>query len=133
MPFTYFVVVGGNDAAIFELSTQGDSRDTRLQLRQFIAHAALDAVDDAIWTTPSFYLRCVDKFEDYYISAYVSYGPLKLLLMQDTEPYDVARVFLAEANELCAKYIANPFADPALPITSKAFATRMAALFSKYF
>lgn len=133
MVFTYFVIVGRGDACLFEYASPTDVKENKLQLRQFIMHAALDAVDEAMWTNPSFYLRCVDRYDDYHISAYVALGPLKFLIMQDCEPSDMVRAFFVEIYELCVKLLANPFTDMAASSASKEFAVRSELLFKKYF
>ncbi|KAL0225118.1 hypothetical protein RCL1_003030 [Eukaryota sp. TZLM3-RCL] len=36
----------------------------REALNHFVIHAALDVMDQLIWTTPQMYVRCVDQFEE---------------------------------------------------------------------
>ena len=83
--------------------------------------------------------------ERFYISAYVGYGPIRLLLMQDTEPYDTVQRFFVEAYELVVKHLMNPFSHPAAPIqrngahlsgqlaNGDAFRDRFERIFCKYF
>lgn len=103
-------------------------------MRQFILYSSLDVIEEAIWQKGDYYLSKVDRpfGEKYYISAFVGLAPIKLLVMQDTEPKDGVRTFFTEAYELCVRYLLNPFFDPSRKVESPHFKEAIVALYNKY-
>ncbi|VDP11135.1 unnamed protein product [Schistosoma margrebowiei] len=76
----YFVICGPHDEALFDLDynspgkSTGEKADECLHLNQFIAHAALDMVDDHLWSKADTYLKVVDKFNEWLVSAFITPG-----------------------------------------------------------
>jgi len=79
------------------------------------------------------YIRNVDRFNDLMISAVITPGHMRLLLLHDQRTDESAiRAFLFECYELHVKMLLNPFYDKSAVITSKAFDDRIRALGDKY-
>ncbi|PAA61717.1 hypothetical protein BOX15_Mlig002882g1, partial [Macrostomum lignano] len=132
----YFVIVNPKDEAIYELehsaSRTGDRRDDHRHLNQLVANSALDIVDESLWSSSSMYLKTVDKFNDLFVSAFVTPSRLRLLILHDTKNEDGIRHFFSEMFETYVKLALNPFYQPQSPIKSAAF-DRKAQQFARKF
>ena len=83
MPCTNFMIVGKNDTPIYEVEISDRKNPTKPQtMKQFIMHAAMDPLDEMMWTSQALYLKSVDKFNEFVVSAYVTPGYIKFLIMQ---------------------------------------------------
>ncbi|OON23390.1 Sedlin, region [Opisthorchis viverrini] len=112
----YFAIVGREDEALFdfEYSTNkgnGQKFEELRYLNQFIAHASLDVIDDQMWTANGTYLKSVDKFNEWIVSAFVTPGrilcitkpELRMVLLHD-EPNDTRiRNFFNDVYEAYVK------------------------------
>ncbi|KAJ3004497.1 UNVERIFIED_CONTAM: Trafficking protein particle complex subunit 2, partial [Siphonaria sp. JEL0065] len=108
----YLAIVGTRDNPIYELelitgSTAQKQRDVvseqkHLHLNQFIAHSALDLVDESMWGTNQMYLKVVDRFNDHHVSAYVTPSGAKFMLVHEATAGDV-RGFFVDLHELYVK------------------------------
>ena len=108
-------------------------REDNSHLNQFIIHAALDMVDDAVWGTNNMLFKCIDRFNDYNISAFVTAGHVRFMLLHDVRNEDGIRNFFHEVHELYVKVLMNPFYEPDTPISSSLFDSRVKTLGRRYF
>ncbi|CAM9169691.1 unnamed protein product, partial [Sphacelaria rigidula] len=82
------------------------------------------------------YLRVVDKFNEQNVSAFLSAGGAKLMLLHDGRPDEAIRNFFNEVHEHYVKarmyLLMNPFYAYDSPIISPAFDQRVKALARKF-
>ncbi|KAJ2056979.1 TRAPP subunit [Coemansia sp. S146] len=127
----YFAIVGTNDSPLYETEL-GVQRDESKYLNQFIVHAALDLVDDAQFMSTACYLKTIDRYNDWNVSAYVTPSNTRLMLLHETKADDAIRLFFTDCHELYLKTLLNPFYEPNTPIQSQAFGIKVNMLAKKY-
>lgn len=99
---------------------------------QFILHASLDMVDMNTWATTANYLKVVDRHNEQMVSAYVTAGGLKFLILHDTRNEENIKTFCQAVNELYVKLLLNPFYTANTRIENKDFDVKVRALARRY-
>ncbi|KAF9106363.1 hypothetical protein BGX27_009199 [Mortierella sp. AM989] len=145
-PTCYFVMIGTKDNPIYEaefvsVNTARSSAGVGISeakkeefrhLNQFIAHSALDMIEDIQWSTNQMYLKSIDKFNERFISAYLTAGNIKLLLLHDAKSEDAIKNFFNECYELYIKTLLSPFYEPNSIISSAAFDSKVRLSAKRY-
>lgn len=130
-----FMIVGSEDKPVFEADLlASQSREPPAQyLHHFVLHAALDAVDDVMWTNKECHLKTVDRFNQLIVSAWVTPGSAtaRFLLLHDGRNDDTIKAFFSEVYELYLKAILNPFQGPGSKIQSRTFDAKIRQLSKK--
>ncbi|EDO08222.1 hypothetical protein BBOV_III006610 [Babesia bovis T2Bo] len=147
-----FIIVGRDDRPLLiqDLSTPGWRPDPP-HLAPFVAHQALDVIDDMIWSNPSMYLKEVDVFDCLAVWAFVSTSNIRFLLvtrasawkkvesspddnlpMPEPPPCDSIRAFFKEVHELYCKHLYNPLYKPNDGIYSTEFNIRVKRIAMKH-
>ncbi len=83
-----FIMIGHSGTPIYELlDFAGTKREDLARQSQFLLHSALDSVDLAMWHPQKkndVYLKTVDSHNEQLISAYVTPGGVKFMVLHDT-------------------------------------------------
>lgn len=74
----------------------------------------------------------MDKYNDQLISAFVTAGNYRFLLLHDKRQEDGVKTFFYELYEYFVKVTLNPLCDDGEPIRSKMFHERVTFLARKY-
>lgn len=94
---------------------------------QMIANASLDNIEDVMRRENAMYLKSVDKFNEWTISAFITPGNVKLILLHEAKNDEGIRAFFHDVWELYVKTMLNPFHTAHTVIRSAAFDTRVRA------
>ncbi|KAI5117505.1 hypothetical protein M0805_009674 [Coniferiporia weirii] len=94
---------------------------------QMIANASLDVIEDVMLRDSAMYLKAVDRFNEWTVSAFVTPGNMKFIMLHEGKNDDGIRSFFMDVWELYVKTLLNPFHSAYTPIKSGVFDARVRA------
>lgn len=109
-----FAIVSAQDRLLYsaDFTSPSVKRDEPPHLDEFVLFASLDAVDRMKSSTSDAYLRVVDRFNEYQVSAFLAVSGVRLLLLHKQggtlgTGEEVIRIFFQEVYLLYAKLLLN--------------------------
>ncbi|KZT12964.1 Sedlin [Laetiporus sulphureus 93-53] len=99
---------------------------------QMIANASLDVIEEVVRKENVMYLKSVDKFNEWTVSAFVTPGNMKFVLLHEGRNDDGIKALFIEVWELYVKTMLNPFHTAHTPIRSPVFDAKVRASAKKY-
>eukprot|EP00037_Helgoeca_nana_P025086 m.270264 g.270264 ORF g.270264 m.270264 type:complete len:139 (+) comp26843_c0_seq12:281-697(+) len=130
MALYHLVIVSNTDTPLFEeefgpIKKTSDRRDERRYLNEFIVHAAIDMVDAQVWQRSTMYFAVIDRFNEWYVSAFATASRVKFMLLHEVKNDDGIKNFFSEVHELYIKALLNPFYNPGERINAKDFRSKV--------
>merc|ERR1712159_751482 len=94
-----FVIVGDQDKPLYECGVMSSRGEEGSYSYHFKLHAGLDAVDECVWRKTSMFLPNVDVCDDALISAFITAGSTRFMLLHEFKNDDGVRHFFTEVYE----------------------------------
>jgi len=146
----YFVIIGHRDQPLFEFEALKQDENASIpredyrHLCQFVAHAALDAVEASLVGPQGgqMFFKNIDRFNEWTVSAFVTASQIKFLLLHPVraetqsalrkEEADIIRNFFFAVYENYIKLVLNPFYELDTEISSRGFREKVHQLVKKH-
>ncbi|PLW22761.1 hypothetical protein PCASD_04647 [Puccinia coronata f. sp. avenae] len=102
-------------------------------LVQLVSHAALDTIDALIWSDKSMYLKQIDRFHEWSVSAWIPPGGMRFVLLHEIKTNDDGiKMFFLEAWESFVRHQMSPFYEINTRINSAQLDLRIKTSARKY-
>ncbi|KAI7958737.1 hypothetical protein MJO28_002528 [Puccinia striiformis f. sp. tritici] len=89
---------GQEDRSVISYARKDSERGRHVV--QLVSHAALDTIDALIWSDKSMYLKQIDRFHEWTVSAWIPPGGMRFVLLHEIKNNDDGiKMFFLEAWE----------------------------------
>ncbi len=127
-----FLIISPEDIVVYQIYTNLIKKEITY-IHELISFASLDLIEINEPTTNSMFLKTVDRFLDYNVSAFSTAGKMKFLLVHEVKIGEESlKVFFNEVYEYYAKALLNPFIDKNTKIFSSNFDGKIKQSFKKH-
>jgi len=127
-----FLIISPEDIVVYQIYTNLIKKEITY-IHELISFASLDLIEINEPTTNSMFLKTVDKFLDYNVSAFSTAGKMKFLLVHEVKINEESlKAFFYEVYEYYAKALLNPFIDKNTKIFSGNFDSKIKQSFKKH-
>mmetsp|Transcript_5992 Transcript_5992/g.16916 ORF Transcript_5992/g.16916 Transcript_5992/m.16916 type:complete len:140 (+) Transcript_5992:143-562(+) len=118
-----FIIVGKNDRLLYsaEFSSNTKKDAIPLNMSHLVLHSSLDIIDEIVWRNSALYLKTIDRYGDYLVSAFVTLGHMRFLMLHDTKNEDGIKYFFQDVYECYVKMLQSPFYKYNTPIECQSF------------
>lgn len=124
-----FLIVSPKDAVVYQLYTHLIKREITY-LHELITFSTLDSVN--LFDGNNMYVKSIEKFNEYYVSAFATAGKVKFLLLHEGKNDDIIKNFFYEVYEYYSKALLNPFIDKEAKIFSVSFDNKIKLALKKH-
>lgn len=89
-------------------------------------------MDEHKWKTPNMYLKSIDRFNQWFVSAFVTASQIRFIIVHDQKNDEGIKNFFNEMYETYVKYSMNSFYKINTPIKSPTFEKKAQLYGRKY-
>lgn len=126
-----FIIVSPEEVVVYQLYTTLIKKEITY-LHELISFASLDCIDNVEYSNNGMFLKTVDKFNEYTVTAFITAGKMKFIMLHEGKNEDSIKSFFYDVYECYCKVLMNPFVDKNSKIFSLSFDNKVKQSFKKY-